>query len=179
MASVPVVPSVFLLSLVAIEAGIWDSKCDAPLVTEGGENASIYIINNFLHSIHFGSKASCPLDMLWQTLKGQGDVFPSKPSLAPLPADTGTQLSGPAATALLHCTITQSHFFSPKTSEFDHPFLLLSQGWGDAALNIHTASMTRAGNRPHRVQAMWLPSISAVWKCGSDPSSTPHTKNED
>lgn len=58
MASVPVVPSVFLLSLVAIEAGIWDSKCDAPLVREGGENARIYIINNFLHSIHFGSKAS-------------------------------------------------------------------------------------------------------------------------
>lgn len=61
MASVPVVPSVFLLSLVAIEAGIWVSKCDAPLVREGEENVRIYIINNFLHSIHFGSKVSCLL----------------------------------------------------------------------------------------------------------------------
>lgn len=56
MASVPVVPSVFLLSLVAIEADIWDSKCDAPLLRESGENARIYIMNSFLQSVHFGSK---------------------------------------------------------------------------------------------------------------------------
>lgn len=58
MASVPIVSSVLLLTLVAIDAGIWDSKCDALLVREGGKNARIYIINNLLHSIHFGSKAS-------------------------------------------------------------------------------------------------------------------------
>lgn len=123
---------------------------------------------------------SCPLDMLWQTLKGQGAVFPSKPSLAPPPANACTQLS------VLCCHSSPSLYNNtipllfPQNCLVQLSLLLLSQGWGDVALNIHTAYMTRARNRPHRVQAMWLPSTSAVWKCRSDPSSTSHThKKED
>lgn len=44
MASARLVPSVFLLSLVAIEAGIWDSKCDAPIVRVGGEKARFALL---------------------------------------------------------------------------------------------------------------------------------------
>lgn len=43
-ASAPLVPSVFLLSLVAIEAGTWDWKCNAPLVRMGGEKARFALL---------------------------------------------------------------------------------------------------------------------------------------